>query len=36
MDYRDTPEEAEFRASLRAWLAGNVPDGWQDATSNEE
>jgi alkylation response protein AidB-like acyl-CoA dehydrogenase len=25
MDYRDTPEEAEFRARLRAWIAGNTP-----------
>jgi alkylation response protein AidB-like acyl-CoA dehydrogenase len=28
MDYRDTPEEAEFRASLRAWLKKNVPSDW--------
>jgi alkylation response protein AidB-like acyl-CoA dehydrogenase len=25
MDYRDTPEEAEYRARLRAWLAEVVP-----------
>jgi alkylation response protein AidB-like acyl-CoA dehydrogenase len=25
MDLRDTPEQAEFRAQLRAWLADNVP-----------
>jgi alkylation response protein AidB-like acyl-CoA dehydrogenase len=25
MDFRDTPEEAEFRARFRAWLARNVP-----------
>jgi len=25
MDFRDTPEEARFRAELREWLAGNVP-----------
>lgn len=30
MDYRDTPEEAEFRARLRAWLADHVPHGWRD------
>jgi len=27
MDFRDSPEEAEFRARLRAWLADNVPPG---------
>ena len=26
MDFRDTPEEAAFRAELRAWLAANVPE----------
>jgi alkylation response protein AidB-like acyl-CoA dehydrogenase len=25
MDFRDTPEEAKFRAELRAWLEANVP-----------
>jgi alkylation response protein AidB-like acyl-CoA dehydrogenase len=25
MDFRDTPEEAEFRAEFRAWLAAHVP-----------
>jgi alkylation response protein AidB-like acyl-CoA dehydrogenase len=25
MDFRDTPEEAEFRAGFRAWLAVHVP-----------
>lgn len=25
MDFRDSPEEAEFRAELRAWLADNAP-----------
>jgi alkylation response protein AidB-like acyl-CoA dehydrogenase len=36
MDYRDTPEEAEFRASLQAWLKGNVPRGWRDITDHNE
>ena len=36
MDYRDTAEEAEFRASLRAWLAENVPRGWRDITDHAE
>ena len=36
MDYRDTPEEAEFRAGLRAWLADNVPRGWRDITDHAE
>ena len=30
MDYRDTPEEAEFRLRLRGWLAQHIPAGWQD------
>ncbi|HZA76841.1 MAG TPA: acyl-CoA dehydrogenase family protein [Acidimicrobiales bacterium] len=25
MNYHDSPEEAEFRAALRRWLAGNIP-----------
>jgi alkylation response protein AidB-like acyl-CoA dehydrogenase len=36
MDYLDTPEEAEFRASLRIWLQRNVPAGWRDGQTNEE
>jgi len=28
VDFRDTPEEASFRAGLRAWLAENLPEGW--------
>jgi alkylation response protein AidB-like acyl-CoA dehydrogenase len=28
MDFRDTPEEAEFRAGLREWLEANMPEGW--------
>jgi alkylation response protein AidB-like acyl-CoA dehydrogenase len=30
MDFRDTPEEASFRARLRAWIEANLPDGWHD------
>ena len=30
MDFRDTPEEAEFRAELRSWIDANLPDGWRD------
>jgi alkylation response protein AidB-like acyl-CoA dehydrogenase len=29
MDLRDTPEEAAFRAELRAWLSENLPEGIQ-------
>jgi alkylation response protein AidB-like acyl-CoA dehydrogenase len=28
MDFRDTPEEASFRRSVREWLAANLPEGW--------
>jgi alkylation response protein AidB-like acyl-CoA dehydrogenase len=28
VDFRDTPEEAAFRADLRAWLTEALPDGW--------
>ena len=30
MDFNDTPEEAEFRARVRAWLAENTPKGWRE------
>jgi len=30
VDFRDTPEEAAFRAELRTWLAANLPEGWAD------
>lgn len=30
MDFRDTPEEARFRAELRSWLEANLPEGWAD------
>ena len=36
MDYHDSPEEAAFRAELRAWLDANVPPGWQDITDAVE
>ncbi len=28
MDLRDSPEEARFRADVRAWLASSLPEGW--------
>ncbi|MFN3233272.1 MAG: acyl-CoA dehydrogenase family protein [Alphaproteobacteria bacterium] len=34
MDFNDTPEEAEFRAEVRAWLADNVPSDWRDRMVN--
>ncbi len=30
MDFRDTPEEASFRAELRAWIEANLPEGWAE------
>jgi alkylation response protein AidB-like acyl-CoA dehydrogenase len=30
VDFRDTPEEAAFRAELRAWLAAELPPDWGD------
>jgi alkylation response protein AidB-like acyl-CoA dehydrogenase len=30
VDFNDTPEEAEFRAGLRAWLAENLPADWNE------
>ncbi|GAA1002312.1 acyl-CoA dehydrogenase [Acrocarpospora pleiomorpha] len=36
MDYRDTPEEAEFRADLRQWLAERIPAGWDKIEDPEE
>lgn len=30
MDFNDTPEEAEFRAEVRAWLTKNAPAGWRE------
>jgi alkylation response protein AidB-like acyl-CoA dehydrogenase len=28
MDLRDSPDEARFRAEVRAWLAASLPPGW--------
>ena len=28
MDLRDSPEERAFREAVRAWLADNLPEGW--------
>jgi alkylation response protein AidB-like acyl-CoA dehydrogenase len=30
MDFRDTSEEAAFRAELREWFAANLPEGWNE------
>lgn len=30
MDLSDSPQEAEFRAGLRAWIADNLPQGWAE------
>jgi alkylation response protein AidB-like acyl-CoA dehydrogenase len=27
----DTPEQQDFRAGFRSWLADNLPDGWMEA-----
>src|SRR5262245_22445540 len=35
MDFRDTPEEAEFRGGLRQWLSANLPPGWGSAEWRE-
>jgi alkylation response protein AidB-like acyl-CoA dehydrogenase len=35
MDFRDSPEEAEFRARLRAWLADNNPGLPPSSTDDE-
>jgi alkylation response protein AidB-like acyl-CoA dehydrogenase len=32
VDFRDTPEEAEFRAGLRHWLTENLPADWAERT----
>ncbi|MFN3232475.1 MAG: acyl-CoA dehydrogenase family protein [Alphaproteobacteria bacterium] len=35
MDFNDTPEEAEFRAEVRAWIKANAPTDWQDRVSRD-
>ena len=30
MDFRDTSEEAAFRAELRDWFGANLPEGWTE------
>jgi alkylation response protein AidB-like acyl-CoA dehydrogenase len=32
VDFRDTADEADFRAELRDWLTNNLPPGWADRT----
>jgi alkylation response protein AidB-like acyl-CoA dehydrogenase len=32
VDFRDTPEEAEFRAGLRSWYTANLPADWSERT----
>lgn len=34
MDFSFTTKEEEFRLELRAWLEGNLPEGWHEGTSN--
>lgn len=33
MDFRDSPEEAEYRQRLRGWLNENLPEGWLEGTA---
>ena len=30
VDFRDTPDEAKFRAELRDWFEKNLPSGWSE------
>lgn len=30
MNFDDTPQEAEFRAKARAWIAANAPREYED------
>jgi alkylation response protein AidB-like acyl-CoA dehydrogenase len=36
VDFRDTPEELEYRRRLQDWLAIHIPPGWQNATTSGE
>jgi alkylation response protein AidB-like acyl-CoA dehydrogenase len=36
MDFNDTPEEAEYRAKVRAWLEENAPRGVKGASLGDE
>lgn len=35
MDLRESPAEAQLRASARSWLAGNLPAGWREGLARE-
>ena len=35
MDFRDTPDEAAYRANLREWLEANMPEGWGEPGHRE-
>jgi hypothetical protein len=32
MDYRDSTDEAAYRAALRSWLTANIPEGWESVS----
>ena len=34
MDFRDTPEEAQFRSELREWIEANLPEGWSERAAS--
>ena len=36
MDFRDTPEEAAYRVTLRKWLAANTPSDWTAITEPDD
>ena len=36
MDLRDTPEEAQFRAELRAWVESNLPEDKRGGRGGDE
>ncbi|MDX1580074.1 MAG: acyl-CoA dehydrogenase family protein, partial [Alphaproteobacteria bacterium] len=35
MDFNDSPEEAEFRATARAWLKENAPKNWRERAEKD-